>query len=407
MDGAAPPEQVRRPARRQARRIWLAVHLWTGLGLGGLFALLGLTGSVLVFYLDIDAAFNPAIRAAHAVAAPVSADAVHHRLRQAFPGRDGPWRIEMPLSPDSPVTARYYRPAERAGRSFAPLMVTLDPETLAVTSSRFWGDTAMTWIYDLHYSLLLDRAGVTLVGIAGLLAMVSLATGLYLWWPSRARFAAALRPVPRAGAVRRNYDLHVIGGVYGLIVLAVVTLAGSALALPETARSLVSAFSAPSPPPRLPAVPPLEESPPLSLDAAVALAGQRFPGAEVRWIETSGAGGTPVSVRLHQAFEPGRRFPRTQVWFHPATGAVLAIRDPAGNGGGDTVFDWLHPLHNGEAFGTAGRVLACIAGFLPLLLFVTGVIRWRQKVRAREKSRTARPALERRVRPEHPGCARP
>ena len=32
--------------RRWVRR----VHLWLGLGLGGLFVLLGLTGSVLVFY---------------------------------------------------------------------------------------------------------------------------------------------------------------------------------------------------------------------------------------------------------------------------------------------------------------------------------------------------------------------
>jgi uncharacterized iron-regulated membrane protein len=46
------------------------------------------------------------------------------------------------------------------------------------------------------------------------------------------------------------------------------------------------------------------------------------------------------------------------------------------------VLAWLHPLHNGEAFGLAGRVLACVAGLLPLLLMVTGVQRWADRRRA-------------------------
>lgn len=387
MAGAAADIRPRRGALRRARRFWLAVHLWLGLGLGGLFALLGLTGSALVFYLDVDAWLNPATQVRQAAAVPPPIDAVHRQLRLAFPERDGPWRIEMPLAPDRPLMARYYKPAERAGRSFAPLMVTLDPETLAVTSSRFWGDSLMTWIYDLHYSLLLDRTGVTLIGIAGLIVTVSLLSGLYLWWPSRARLRAALRPVLRAGAVRRTYDLHALGGIYGLFVLLVLTLTGAALALPETARSVVAPFSVLTPALSLPAPPGRTEREPLSLDAAVTIARAHFPDAEVRWIETTEAGNTPISVRLHRAFEPGRRFPRTQVWLDAADGRLLAVRDPAGNSGGDSVLDWLHPLHNGEALGLPGRIVVCISGFIPLLLFVTGIIRWRQKLRARSRSR--------------------
>lgn len=35
---------------RRARRVVGAVHRWTGLALGLVFALMGLTGSLLVFY---------------------------------------------------------------------------------------------------------------------------------------------------------------------------------------------------------------------------------------------------------------------------------------------------------------------------------------------------------------------
>jgi uncharacterized iron-regulated membrane protein len=365
------------------RRIVSAIHLWSGLLLGAWFVLLGLTGSALVFYLDCDEMLNPQIKLSHPVAAPQSAEAIHHVLRSAYPGRDGPWRIELPLASDMPVMARYTKPDERAGRHFAPLLVTLVPDTLQITSSRFWGDTAMTWIYDLHYTLLLGKSGLILVGIVGLLNALMLITGVYLWWPSRQRMLAALRVVPRPGAVRFTYDLHVASGIYTGLLLIVVALTGSALAFPDQTRAILAPLSsAPVYPPAggLHAGPGFE---PISLDRAIAAAKRQFPDAEVRWIETSGARGTPISLRLYQPFEPSRRFPQTRIWLDPATGAVLAFNDPGKAKAGDTVMNWIHPLHNGEAFGLFGRSLLCFLGIVPLLLFVTGIVRWRQKARAR------------------------
>ena len=44
---------------KNARRIWLSIHLYLGLSIGAVLVLLGLTGSILVFYLDIDQILNP------------------------------------------------------------------------------------------------------------------------------------------------------------------------------------------------------------------------------------------------------------------------------------------------------------------------------------------------------------
>ncbi|WP_416366234.1 PepSY domain-containing protein [Sphingomonas aerolata] len=49
-----------RPSLRVTMR---RVHLWLGLTIGVLFAFAGLTGSLLVFYPEIDAALSPALRA--------------------------------------------------------------------------------------------------------------------------------------------------------------------------------------------------------------------------------------------------------------------------------------------------------------------------------------------------------
>jgi uncharacterized iron-regulated membrane protein len=373
-------------AASRARRLWLDVHLYVGLVMGGLFALLGLTGSVLVFYLGVDETINPALQVSRPVIETPSPDAVLARVRALYPEHDGPWRIEMPLAADDALRVRYYNPPETAGRAFAPLMLSLDPDTLRVSIGRLWGDYAVTWLYDLHYTLLLGSAGKTVVGIAGLVLLLSLFSGLYLWWPSRARLGAALRPVLRRGAVRKTYDLHVLSGVYGLVVLAVLALTGSVLALPDEARSVVERFSPLRPSFRAPAGLLEEGATPIPLAEAVRIAQARFPGAELRWIETSGSAGKPIALRFHQALEPGRRFPRSQVWVDPASGAILAVRDPLENTGGDTFMDWMHPLHNGEAFGLGGRLLACVGGLLPLLACVTGWLRWRHKVRARRAS---------------------
>lgn len=369
------------------RRLVLAFHFWSALVLGAWFVLLGLTGSALVFYLDIDRALNPQIQVTRPAGPPQPVEAIHQVLRQAYPEREGPWRIELPLHADMPVMARYYKPVERAGRYFAPLLVTLAPAPasgkLEVTSNRFWGDTIVTWLFDLHYTVLLGATGVTLVGIVGLVNLAMLLSGLFLWWPSAARLRSALRVVPRSGAVRRAYDLHCIGGVYGLLVLAVLCGTGAALAFPEQAKALVHADPAPLPPL------PRDTQHTVSLDVAIAHAKARFADAEVRWVETSGVGGTPISLRMRQPSEPSRRFPQTRVWLDPASGKILAVSDPLAAKAGTRTLHWMHPLHNGEAFGLGGRIAVFLSGFVPLLLFVTGLIRWRHKVRARASRRYA------------------
>lgn len=352
-----------------------------GLFLGAPFVLLGVSGSLLVFYNELDRVLNPAIRVVQVPVHSPSMAAVQQQLHQAYPAREGAWRVEMPLTEESPLTARYYRPEERRGHFFAPLMLTLDPATLEISSRRFWGDYFATWVYDLHYSLLLQSGGRMIVGWLGVLMMLSLLSGLYLWWPSPRKFLPALRPKLRGGVVRKTYDLHVTLGVYGGSILFLLCLTGVALAWPETTRAVLGV----PPPPIAPAAAENGQTGAavLGIDEALALARRRFPQAELRWVELPARTGHVLSVRLHQAQEPGRRFPKTQIWIDLRRGDVLAVHDPLAAATGDRVLSWMHPIHNAEAFGWWGRVIACVCGAVPLVLLVTGWMRWRHKKRAR------------------------
>lgn len=364
------------------RHAWRRFHLALGLGLGGLFALLGLTGSVLVFYVEIDRWLHPLARQPGVARPPLEAYVT--QLNTRFPERTGAWRLEFPADAAAPVTARYYQPVERAEREFAPLLVTLDPLTTEVLRQRFWRDDALTWIYDLHYTLLADRSGRWAVGALGVFLLMSLVSGLRLAWPRGRKWRGLLRLRPRRGAARATYDLHLASGVYGGLVLLVLAITGAVLALPELAKPVAQRAAPLFESPSLVVQP--GAAPRLPLDELVARAQRVFPGARLAWIETPAHARAALRVNFHQAGEPGTRFPRTNVWLDPYSGAVLATRDGLREGAGDVFLNWMHPLHNGEALGLAGRLIVFVGGLLPSLMLATGLLRWRQKAAARAQA---------------------
>jgi uncharacterized iron-regulated membrane protein len=75
-------------------------------------------------------------------------------------------------------------------------------------------------------------------------------------------------------------------------------------------------------------------------------------------------------------------YPHRQIWVDPYDGTILAVNDPHQYTAGQKFLEWQYPLHSGEAFGLPGRIFVLILGFVPLLLYVTGLIRWLQKRRA-------------------------
>lgn len=370
----------------RARHIWLRLHRWLGGLLGVWFLLLGLTGSVLVFYRGLDEWLDPRLapRAVLPTTPPPRMEAVYQALLAAHPQRGPGWRIELPRAPGEAITARLNQPAETRGQGFAPLLSTVDPVTLQVVANRLWGRHLSTWLYDLHYSLLLGNLGLQLVGWGGLLMALSLLTGLWLWWPARGHWRSALHFKRGAVAVRRVYDLHKLAGLYGAVPLLVLSVTGFALALPGTVRPLLASVSPLTPMPQVPRAPSQPtDTPRLPVDAAIRAAQARFAGSQARWIDMPAAPGAPYRVRLHQPGEAGDRFPDTYAWIDAASGRILAERDPTVYTAGDNVWQWMHPLHSGEGFGLAGRLLVCVSGVLAALLAITGLLRWRDKRRAK------------------------
>lgn len=366
------------------RRAVRALHLWLGLGLGGLLALLGLTGSVLAFYPQIDALLHPAIRVEGA--GPPDFDRALAGLRAAYPDKPGVWRLEVTGGPGA-IPARYYDPPERAGHAFRPMMVWLSPDGATLLRRDYWGEYAMTVIYDLHYRLLLGEAGGRVLGWTGLGMLALLLSGLWAWWP-RGSWRKALRFKRHAPALRALRDWHKLAGVGGLAFLLILTGTGVMLELPHESDRALAAIGLP-----------VDHGPHVHGKAgqalrvlpsqAVAAARAALPGARVAWIETPPTGGGIYRLRMQVPGDPAFRFPHSFVWVDGASAKVLAVQDVRAASAGSTVNAWIHPLHDGSAGGLAGRLVVVLAGLVPLLLFVTGWLRWRARMIAgRDNSRS-------------------
>jgi uncharacterized iron-regulated membrane protein len=373
---------------RRARHLWLQCHRWVGLGIGLWFVLLGLSGSALVFYTDLEPWFDARLVPVPALE-PVSIESVARVLQAAHPQREQGWRIELPAPGQALVTARYLKPAETAGHIFAPLLATVDARTGVLVAQRYWGATPMTWLYDLHYTLLLGEAGRRAVAVAGVLLGLSLLSGLWLWWPHTGHWREALRFKRHASPQRRVYDLHKGAGLLVLPVLLVLALTGAVLGWPTLSEPVIGWFGP------LTAMPqPVCRSDPslprLPADAVLAGLRRQWPTAEPRWIDVPGADPrAPYRVRLRFPGDPGDRFPSSVAWFDARSGALLALRGPRPATAGDTFRRWMHPLHGGEGFGLAGRIVVCLGGLGPLALALTGWWRWRHKRRAAAWRRAA------------------
>lgn len=352
-------------------------HLWLGLGLGGLFVLLGLTGSILAFYPELDALMHPEIRAE--VSAPPDWDQALMTLRRAYPEKQGPWRLEVTGAPGA-LPARYYQPSEREGYAFRPMMVWLSRDGSRIIRRDYWGEYAVTFIYDLHYRLILGETGGKILGWSGFLLLALLLSGIWAWWP-RGSWRKALRFKRNAPAQRSLRDWHKLVGLSGALLLIMLTITGIMLELPEESDAALNAIGIA-----------VEHGPyvhdnagsavsakMISPSQAVEAAMIALPGARLAWIETPSARQGVYRMRMQVLGDPSYRFPHSFVWVDGASGKFLAVQDARKASPGVAVNNWVHPLHDGSAGGTCGRVLVAILGLFPLALFVTGWLRWKRR----------------------------
>lgn len=368
------------------RRTFVLLHRWVALLAGLLLALLGLTGSLMVWQAELDAALNPAWFAREA-ACDLPAQPVARVL--ALLGTQAPQaRAAIVVAPSTPGAA--YQVWERRDPSTSLRREHfIDPACGQYLGSRVRGAWrldrahAVPLLYELHSRLLAGETGHLVAGVGALVLLGLTLSGLWLAWPKgRAGWRTALAIKTGASPARLWFDMHRALGLWLAPLAVLLCVTGAALVFGTQARWLVAGVLPTERLARMPAPGPAGAAPQVPLDDLVQQAQQAFPQA--RWSRlTLPAGSDAVAeVRLLQPQEPRIDTGNTRVRLG-AAGQVLARYDPLQAPAGSVVLDWVFPLHSGEALGLLARLLWSLFGLLPVLLLGTGAwLWWRRRAAA-------------------------
>lgn len=347
------------------RQIWRRLHLWIGLAAGAVFAMLGLTGSILVYQEEILDLLYPRIMhvAPGEALAPPS-----HFLATAQQAGGRVAYLRYPEKPDRPVQATLDLP--EGGRH----TVLIDPYG-ATLIAPLPGQQLFALLLDLHSRMLVKgTTGRQIIGWFGVLLAISAITGIILWWPRPRQWKQALTLKWRGMSwYRRSFDLHKVGGAVITVPMLLLALSGSAISFREALLPVMSALGGISQ--ARPAIQPVALENARSVDALAEEALRLMPDARIVFISPPARPGGATRIRLRQPDEIHQNG-RSYVLFD-ATGTVLDLQRVSELPAANLVIDQLpYPLHTGYLFGALGRLIVFISGLLPALLFATGLYLW-------------------------------
>lgn len=371
-----PRPRIRNPLT--LRRVLFQVHLWIGLILSIPFAILGVTGSYLVYDQDFDAV--PAATAQGVAAAPAAI------LAAGVSGREGfvPASLTMPAREGLPAIVRLARAPQpggeeaRGGRgpagpgAFGP-QIYVDPVSLEVLGERGRNRTELSdFMHQLHGSLQIGgREGRSVVGWLGVGMTLLGLTGIVLWWPRNGRFGPAFTVKSRSGYPLHR-QLHGAVGIWGWVVYVIVCFSGVAISFPQT---ISAAVGAPAPQPFNAAgqFEPIPGAERISLERGLEIARERV--GDVRLTAVFLPMEPEQPMRANFASSNLRGAPQINVSIDPYRGTILTVRDPRA-AAGSMFMGWQRPLHDGQGLGFVWQALVFLSGLMPVVFMITGTAMW-------------------------------
>ncbi|WOK07438.1 PepSY-associated TM helix domain-containing protein [Imperialibacter roseus] len=206
---------------------WL--HLWLGLTSGVIVLVVSLTGCIYVFQQDIKDALEP-WRFVEAQDQPYAPPSQLLDTAQAY--MPGAKATGLTYATRKGAAAVGFSSFEEGKRSFT--VVFMNPYTAGflrkqqtIGSGQF---DFFRFIIDGHRALWLPyEIGRPIVGVATLVFLVLLVTGLVMWWPKNRKKAEMKKGLTirwNASFKRVNYDLHNVVGFYSLILALVLGITG-------------------------------------------------------------------------------------------------------------------------------------------------------------------------------------
>ena len=367
------------------RKVLFQVHLWTGLTLGLVLALIGLSGSLLVYDHELLALGDKPLPRAEAAGPALPLDILIKTARAAVGGKTDSVTLVLPQKKGDAATVFMRKLGDkpgpkRDGERKAYTYVYLDPASGRVLDIRPSSlNPVLAFVHDFHGNFLMGREGRQVIGWFGVVMLLLGLSGIVLWWPKRGAWKFAFGVRKKAKGYLFYRDLHGATGIWLWLVFIIVSFSGVVIAFPDTAKAMTGPAVQSFDPRRGPAVEALQGVKPLGADAAVALVRAALPHAAITTVALPLTKNDTIRVTLG-TMETG---PVSVVYVDPYQRRIAGWRNPPSAPAGERFAAWQRVLHAGEGWGPLWRALVCISGLLPLLFVITGTVMWLKTRRGR------------------------
>lgn len=396
-----------------ARAFWVVAHRWAGLSLALFLAVAGLTGSLLPWIEELEAATAPQLHNAIWTGTPDPL-AVREQVTSRYPGAAVDF-LQLTVEPGKALRLHLHWLDPKTGleREHGPGVpdwddLFLNPVTGQEQGRREWGaidqgvKNLMPFLYRLHYSLALGTIGTFVFGLAALVWTIDCFVGFYLTLPPRApkaplldRWRSSWRVRWKTAPYKLNFDLHRAGGLWLWPLLLVFAWSSVSFNMPQIYVPVMSALGAQDsrmllfenalPTPRNAPALNFRQATERGYQLAQIEAGKQ--GLAVleegeRWIWHVPSAGMYV-YGFTTGADIGHHGGGTRVAFDSNTGALRGVEMPSGVNGANTFTNWLTALHTAHVFGLPYRMFVSVLGLAVTMLSVTGIVIWLKKRSAR------------------------
>lgn len=383
-----------------------ALHTYSALVLGILFSLLGLSGSWLVYYPELDT-WLLSVDTRATGSAVVSWQRVLDASDAAMGAGSGMTSILLPFGDRGPVRVMSQTGPEMASMQYAQAY--LDPGTARVLAHKQVLSPDQPWQHNIsgvaaaiHMGLFAGSVGYIIIGGLGICLLLTTLTGLGVWWPRGPWRRSAFIVTSKANSPAFIAHLHRVSGLYMTLLLLVMSVSGVYLGFRPWIDAAMGRIVSVTSQLGFAHAHVADEAghaaqqhgsdylDRVDLDRAIAAARGRFPDRELKAIRIMRGPMTSYLISL-AAFDGSTRVAGTTDVLVDARGAVLESRNPDRESAFDFLSRWLRPFHLGNVFGPIGRALVFISGLLPLGFFATGVWIWLRRTQRARRAPRQRP----------------
>ena len=375
------------PRQRRAKSLWIFIHRWIGIIVGLPIALIGLSGSLILFaplmlamqHGDLLERSGPASKQTTSPSSWVAAVRAVNTSKLEIIAVSAP--NSSPIAADTALVIGHTHEGADGDKH---RVFSVNPDTGKVQG---YYDFEASYAYipvGIHTSLLIPMIGLDVVAVIGVILLISSATGIYLWWPRPKSWKAALRFSLSAKSLARWFSLHNFIGLYSAIAIFIVSATGVWMLKPEWVEPAIETVTS------------LRSAPSASLmatngscatataaEAALDLA-MAQPKARLAYLLSPEEDRKFFEVNLSKPGHWNARDGNTTIYVDPNCAKIVSIIDGDKLSAGETAKRASVPMHSGLMFGTIGEILVFFSGLALPILYVSGLILWwRRRKRAR------------------------